>query len=147
MQCQTQPQQQFLEKYQLQHRQAIPTAVPHNAVPNAKPMAVPGKVPTATPHAVPNATPTAVPHNAVPNAKPMAVPGKVPMVTPQAKPSPGIIDRIRNFFRGDQEKIIEPGIRNKEVEAYRTKDAKEVEYRDTIIQDDKNVSLPKKHTR
>jgi hypothetical protein len=96
---------------------------------------------------VPNATPTAEPHNAVPNAKPMAVPGKVPMVTPQAKPSPGIIDRIRNFFRGDQEKIIEPGIRNKEVEAYRTKDAKEVEYRDTIIQDDKNVSLPKKHTR
>jgi hypothetical protein len=93
-----------------------------HATPNTKPIAVPGKIPAAAPHTVPKATPAKA-------------------------PSPGIVDRIRNFFRGDQEKIIEPGIRNKEVEAYRTKDAKEVEYKDTIIQDDKNVPMPKKHTR
>jgi hypothetical protein len=54
---------------------------------------------------------------------------------------------MMNYFKGDQKKIIEPGIQNKEVEAYRTDDAKEVEYKDTIIQDDKNVTLPKKHLK
>jgi hypothetical protein len=55
---------------------------------------------------------------------------------------PGFFDKIKNYFRGDQEKVVEPGIRNKEVEAYRTDDAKEVIYKDGIKQDDKNVTLP-----
>jgi hypothetical protein len=112
-------------------------------VPNATPNKKPGMVPNATPHAVPNVTPSKTPHNAVPNATPNKKPGMVPT----AKPSLGFFDRIRNYFRGDQDKIIEPGIRNKEVEAYRTDDAKEVEYKDTIIQDDKDVTLPKKHLK
>jgi hypothetical protein len=139
---------------------ATPGAVPHNAVPNAKPNAVPGMVPTATPHAVPNMTPTKTPHNAVPNAKPNAVPGMVPTATPQGQSSiptkvntptntatPGFFERMKNYLRGNHKKIIEPGIQNKEVEAYRTKDAKEVDYKDTIKQDDKNVSLPVKHRK
>ena len=60
---------------------------------------------------------------------------------------PGFFKRVENYFRGDQGKVIEPGIRNKEVEAYRTNDAKEVEYNDAIIQDDKDVTLPKKHLK
>jgi hypothetical protein len=58
---------------------------------------------------------------------------------------PGFFDRIKNFFRGNQDEIIEPGIRNKEVEAYRTNDAKEVTYRDTIKQDKKGDMQLKEH--
>jgi hypothetical protein len=139
---------------------ATPNKTPHNAVPNATPNAPPGIVPNATPNPVPNATPSKTPHNAVPNAKPNAVPGVVPTATPQGQSSiptkvntptntatPGFFDRMKNYFRGDQKKIIEPGIQNKEVEAYRTDDAKEVKYKDTIIQDDKNVTLPHKHLK
>jgi hypothetical protein len=88
-----------------------------------------------------------VPHNAVPNAKPMAVPGKMPTATPhETEHTPSIIQRAKQWLfggKGNTEKVIEPGIRNKEVEAYRTKDAKEVEYKDAIKQDDKNITLPK----
>ena len=73
----------------------------------------------------------------------MAVPGMVPNT--QKNEKPGLLKRIENYFRGDQEKVIEPGIRNKEVEAYRTNDAKEVIYKDAIKQDDKNITLPSKN--
>ena len=87
-----------------------------------------------------------------PIAVPGAIPGMVPNVKPNATPTqkntkPGFFDRIENYFRGDQEKVIEPGIRNKEVEAYRTDDAKEVIYKDGIKQDDKNVTLPSKNRK
>ncbi len=64
---------------------------------------------------------------------------------------PGFFDKIKSFLFGPKEgrtdKVIEPGTRNKEAEAYRTHDAKEVMSKDAIIQDDKNVSLPSKHSR
>ena len=64
---------------------------------------------------------------------------------------PGFFDKIKSFLFGPKEgrtdKVIEPGTHNKEVEAYRTNDAKEVMSKDAIIQDDKNVSLPSKHSR
>ena len=54
------------------------------------------------------------------------------------------VDRER-LKEGRVDAIIEPGIRNKEVEAYRTNDKKEVEYKDTIKQDNKEVTQPKVH--
>jgi hypothetical protein len=129
--------------------QAIPTVFPTKQTgqtgPKPKPsvQGTPMVHPTPSVQAIPTVFPTKTPHNAVPNATPNKKPGMVPT----AKPSLGFFDRIRNYFRGDQDKIIEPGIRNKEVEAYRTDDAKEVEYKDTIIQDDKDVTLPKKYLK
>jgi hypothetical protein len=51
---------------------------------------------------------------------------------------------LKEVKRHVQDEIIEPGIRNKEVESYRTHDAKEAEYKDTIIQDDMNASYSPK---
>ena len=53
----------------------------------------------------------------------------------------------KRLKKGRLDEIIEPGIRNKEVEAYRTHNAKEIIYKDTIKQDDKNVSMPVKHRK
>ena len=112
----------------------------HNGVkqvtPPSKPIVTPQGTPAVahqgtTPHAVPTVTPQT----------PSSTPTKVNTSTP------GFFDRIINYFIGDQKKDVEPGIHNSETEAYRTNDAKEAEYKDTIIQDDKNVTLPKKHLK
>jgi hypothetical protein len=128
---------------------AVPHATPSNGIPQATPHAVPhatplkNGIPNATPHAVPTIKPQGTPH-VVPQGQ-SSIPTKVNASTNVA--TPGFFDRMKNYFRGDQKKIIEPGIQNKEVESYRTDDAKEVEYKDTIIQDDKDVTLPKKHMK
>jgi len=113
--------------------------------------------PQTKPNATPNATPTAVPGKTVPAAT--AVVTKTNnggasthhnMPTDSKSEKPGFIERTKQWLFGKEgktDKIIEPGIRNKEVEAYRTNDAKEVIYKDTIIQDDKNVTLPKTHLK
>ena len=113
--------------------------------------------PIAVPGVIPQLTPGATLHNATPNAKPNAVPAMSPSKVPHnATPNkgstpktekPGLLKRIENYFRGDEAKVIEPGIRNKEVEAYRTNDAKEIIYKDGIKQDNKKMSMPKDHTK
>ena len=120
--------------------QLTPTAIPHNAVPIAKPMAVPGKVPTAAQTQVP--VPVKPPKV---TAQPVSAPKAIPVSQSTGKKTPsGINSRLK---AGRVDEIIEPGIRNKEVEAYRTKDAKQVIYKDTIKQDDKNVTLPSKNRK
>ena len=64
----------------------------------------------------------------------------------------GFVDSVKSFFgfgkvEGKNDQVMEPGIRNKEVETYRTNDKKEILHKDAIIQDDKNVTLPKKHLK
>jgi hypothetical protein len=64
-------------------------------------------------------------------------------IPPAKVVKPSMLDRVKNFFgiEGNQKKIIEPGIRNQEVESYRTNDKKEIEYKDTIKQDKKGEIL------
>jgi hypothetical protein len=120
-------------------------------------------VPNATPHTVPNAKPIVQGQTVAPISTTGTVnggsktthtaqgqshiPKKVDASSKTKTSSPGFFEKVRNYFKGDQEKVIEPGIRNKEVEAYRTNDAKEVEYNDAIIQDDKDISLPTEHSK
>jgi hypothetical protein len=79
------------------------------------------------------------------NAKPISTEGVVKNTPVPTGKSLSIFEKIKNYLSGKYEEIIEPGIRNKEVEAYRTNDAKEILYKDTIIQDDKNVTFRSKH--
>jgi hypothetical protein len=115
----------------------------HNGVkqvtPTVKPVVTSSSTSTAKVQGTSSKVLTPIPHGQ------SSIPTKINASTDTA--TPGFFDRMKNYFKGDQKKIIEPGIHNKEVEAYRTNDAKEVEYKDTIIQDDKNVTLPKKHLK
>jgi len=151
--------------------QLTPGAVPNNAVPHATPIAVPGMVPQKmhqnilqkTPSLPSNSGTTTVPQptqnipTPVTPPKVMAKPVSVPQVTPvhhqgttashsatETKPIVTGKHELKEIKRDVQDKIIEPGIRNKEVETYRTNDAKEKLYKDVIRQDDKNVTFSPK---
>ncbi len=110
-------------------------------------------------NAIAQGTPQAIPTPVTPpkiTVKPVSVPQVAPVhhqgatVSHSAtwtKPTVTGKHEPKEIKRDVHDEIIEPGIRNKEVETYRTNDAKEKLYNDTIKQDDKNVTLSPKRMK
>jgi len=76
---------------------------------------------------------------------PIPIPVNPPKATATPVSAPKAIDINHRLQKGRLEEIIEPGIRNKEVESYRTNDKKEIEYKDVIKQDNKGSMRTTEH--
>jgi len=146
----------------------LKVAVPHK-VPHATPPLAPVTPPllkAAVPHKVPHATPPLaqgtppllkappiVPHQAphlVSSNAPIHIPAKSPNAIRSLHPSHHIVTThslspiISGHYNQDATytfEVVEPGIQNKEVKVFRSNDAEEMVYKDTIAMDKTGFSL------